>query len=300
VRPYQSAGRALGLARQAIALDSTLPEAFVARGYIANLALAPPAVIRPDFERAMALRPTSTDLSTWNALLLQREGHTAAALAEARRAITVDPLSPARRIGYALAALSARRYDEALREARQAAALEPELRRPRQIEAVALLLQGQAAACAELEFWPFEGIRAACLRAAGRGPLAAVLIDSLERTVRRPAGSGGGGGEGSGGGGGGGGGAFSDLLPAQELAYFYAWIGDADSALRYLALAFERSPAGVDPRLVESGLFDPVLGVPAFTGQLTRLRDAAWPEVQRHARGPETLAQLASARDRRS
>ncbi|MGH7560798.1 MAG: protein kinase domain-containing protein [Gemmatimonadales bacterium] len=262
---WDAAARALALAERALALDSSLSEAYVARGYLAYLVLAPPSVIRPDFERAMALRPTSSDLSTWNALLLQREGHAAAALAEARKAIDADPLSPARRIGLALAAIAMRRYDDAVREARKALELQPTLDRPRQVEAVALLLLGRAEECVRLDQGPHRGIRALCLRVVGRDADAQALVGELELAARA------GGTEGE---------PFSEVVPAQELAYYFAGAGDPGRALRWLRAAYERSPAGVDTRLVESGLFDSVLSAPGFASELARLRDASWPRIR--------------------
>ena len=200
---WNEAARALALAERAIALDSALPEGYVARGYLGYIVLAPPSVIRPDFEKAIALRPASGDLSTWNALLLQREGHGTAGLAEARKAIDADPLSPARRMGYALAALAVRRYEEAVAEARRAIVLQPGLHRSVQVEGVALLLLGRSAECAALQYGPHLGIRALCLRAAGRADEAAVLVGALEARARGDAGRGD---------------PYSDVVTAQELA----------------------------------------------------------------------------------
>jgi hypothetical protein len=72
---------------------------------------------------------------------------------------------------------------------------------------------------------------------------------------------------------------YSDVLPAQELATYYAWLGNAAESLKYLRLAFSRSPVGVDQRIVQSGVFDRVRQTSGFSEELARLQDAAWPRV---------------------
>ena len=68
-------------------------------------------------------------------------------------------------------------------------------------------------------------------------------------------------------------------MPVQELATYYAWTGDAKECLRYLRLAFDRSPVGIDQRIVQSGIYDRVRAAPGFQQELQRLQDAVWPKV---------------------
>ena len=83
---------------------------------------------------------------------------------------------------------------------------------------------------------------------------------------------------------------YSEGLPAQELAIYYAWTADAALALRYLQMALERSPVGVDQRIVQSGIFDRVRAAPEFTRQLEALQDAAWPRVLEQRRRLDAAA----------
>lgn len=72
---------------------------------------------------------------------------------------------------------------------------------------------------------------------------------------------------------------YSDVVPAQELATWYAWTGRPEECLRFLRLAFARSPVGIDLRIVQSGVYDPVRTAPGFATELQRLQDAVWPKV---------------------
>jgi TolB-like protein len=266
---YPTAARALALAGRAIALDPKRGEPVGFRAYIEYLTFAPLEMVRADFDRAVELRSTEADVAGWRALVLLRAGKTELSLAEARRALDLDPISSARHLTLALAALGAGRYDLSRVEAKRAEETEPELRRPRQVEALALLLQGQAGLCAGMDLWPYLGAKAMCLHSAGREREALAVVDSLRHALA---------------GTGDVGAFYSDVVPAQELACYYAWTGNAAETLRYLRLAFTRSPVGVDQRIVQSGIFDKVRAAPGFSDELRRIQDAVWPRVQEQLR----------------
>jgi len=261
---YPTAARAVTLAERAMELDPTRAEPVAFRAYIEYLAFAPAATVRADFERAISLRPAEADVAGWHALMLLREGKHDLSLEESRRALELDPLSSARHLSYALAALGARRYPVAGLEAKRATEIEPTLRRSRQVEALAMLLQDRGAECARMDLAPYAGVKAMCLRAAGRERESRAVVDSLRAVAALE-------GESDA--------VYSDLLPAQELATYYAWTGNAAESLKYLRLAFSRSPVGVDQRIVQSGVFDPVREAPGFSGELARMQDAVWPRV---------------------
>jgi hypothetical protein len=75
---------------------------------------------------------------------------------------------------------------------------------------------------------------------------------------------------------------FTDMVPAQELAIYYAWLGDATATLKFVRLTFERSPVGIDQRVVQSGVFDKVRKAPGFESELRALEAATWPRVLEH------------------
>ncbi|HJR34981.1 MAG TPA: hypothetical protein VJ817_08550, partial [Gemmatimonadales bacterium] len=101
-------------------------------------------------------------------------------------------------------------------------------------------------------------------RASGREKEASVLTDSLRReaTALGDAGS-----------------VYSDVVLAQELAIYYAWLGNADETLSFVRLAFESSPVGIDQRIVQSRVFDKVRKTAGFQSELRRLQDETWPRV---------------------
>jgi len=220
--------------------------------------------VRADFDRAIAVRPFEADVAGWHALMLLREGQIERSLQESERALELDPLSSARHLSLALAALGARRNDLAALAARRALETEPSLRRPRQVEALAFLLMGKSEQCAAMDLWPYLGVKAMCLRGAGRNAEANALVDSLRRAAEAldDAGQ-----------------VYSDVVPAQELATYYAWLGQAEETLKFVRLAFTRSPVGIDQRIVQSGLFDKVRRTPGFESELLRLQNQAWPKV---------------------
>ena len=132
---YELYGRGLAMANRAIRLDADAAEAYAARGYLGTKAFEPSQAVAADFRRALELTPNSADAHGWYAHFLTREEQHEESLAEATTVIEIDPLAPGRRVGFALDAIAARRYDLVVREAQRALALEPTLAVPRFIEA---------------------------------------------------------------------------------------------------------------------------------------------------------------------
>jgi serine/threonine-protein kinase len=265
VPAYATAARALSLAERAQKLEPERGEPAGFLAYIEYLTLAPIAQVRGDFERAIRLRAAEADVAGWHALMLLREGKVEESLAQAQRALDLDPMSSARHLNLALPALAVGRYPLALLEARRAADLEPDLRRPRQVQGLALLLMGRAGECATMDLYPYLGVQAACFQASGRAREAKRLVDSLIRVVQSDAASDA---------------VYSEVIPAQELATWFAWRGEVPQALEYVRRAFSVSPAGVDPRVLQSAVFEPVRKDPSFTEELRRLEAGVWPRVQ--------------------
>ena len=266
---YPTAARALSLAERATRLDPGKGEPVGFLAYIEYLTLAPTEMVRADFERAIGMRAAEADVAGWHALLLLREGKTEESLAQAQRALDLDPMSSARHLNLALPALAVGRHSLALLEARRAGELEPELRRPRQIEGLALLLLGRVEECAALDLYPYLGVRAACLHAAGRRSEARLLVDSLHRMVASETG---------------GDAVYAEVIPVQELATWYAIRGDVERTLEFVQRAFAASPAGIDPRVLQSGVFESMRRDPGFQAELERLTQGVWPRVleQKH------------------
>jgi len=264
VDAYSSAGLALNAAGQAVRLDPELAEAYAARGYISSVALAPAQMVLEDFTRALEIQPNAPNVPAWYANLLVREGYFDQALAEARRAVELDPLSPARRTGLAYEALRARDYGLAIKEARTARTLGKEVILPRAIQALALLLSGRAEECLDLDLGPHAGIRAMCLHDLGRVDQAEAITDSLRVAVQageqaHPD--------------------FTNVIPAGDLAAYLAWTGSPDRALPWVHRAYALSPSGIDARVLESGVFGQLLANGQMRREVAEIRDRIWTRV---------------------
>jgi TolB-like protein len=263
---YSAAGLALSAAGEAVRLGPDLAEAYAARGYISSVALAPAQMVLEDFTRALELQPNAPNVPAWYANLLVREGYFEEALAEAQRAVQLDPLSPARRTGLAFEALRARDYGLAIDQARTARSYGEEVILPRAIQALALLLSGRAEECLEVDLGPHAGIRAMCLHDLGRVDQAEAITDSLRVTVQageqaHPD--------------------FTNVIPAGDLAAYLAWTGSPERALTWVHRAYSLSPSGIDSRVLESGVFERLLANGQMRREVTEIRDRIWTRVQR-------------------
>jgi hypothetical protein len=147
-------------------------------------------------------------------------------------------------------ALGARQYDLALEEARRARAFDPSDQIAEMLQGNALLLKGDAAACAELPLKQWLGTKAICLHEVGRTAEAQVLADSLAGLLNR--------------------GEYAIVPQFAALAGYRAWLGDAAGSLAWL-----QKGADVSPMLhywhLESGLFDRVRRDTAFVAGIPRL-----------------------------
>jgi TolB-like protein len=263
---FASAGLALAAANEAVRLDPNLAEAFAARGYISSVALAPAQMVLEDFQHALDLQPNAPNVPAWYANLLVREGYYDQALEYASRAVDLDPLSPARRTGLAYEALRAREYELAIDEARYARRMSSEVMLPRSIQALALLLSGRADECLELDLGPHAGLRAICLHDLGLIEQAEAITDSLRAALRageqvHPE--------------------FTNVIPAGDLAAYLAWTGSPGRAMHWIYRAYSMSPSGVDPRVLNSGVFENVLTNGSMRREVSGIQERIWARVQR-------------------
>ncbi len=265
---YRAAGLALGLASRAIELEPGDASGYSARGYIATRSYAPPEEVAPDCERAIELAPGAPEGLSWCARVLYQTGQVDAGFIAAEKAIEIDPKNAGRRLALAYEALALGRYDRAIEEARAARAIQPELMLPRAIEARALLLSGAPDDCIRMDLGPHEGIRAMCLHALGQRDQAAAIVDSIAVDLSFPALDDT---------------LYSAVLRAEDLSTYYAWTGDAELALAWLEYAFERSPSGVEARVLESALFARVAEDQVFREAIDTMRASVWARVKRES-----------------
>jgi serine/threonine-protein kinase len=259
VRPAGDTATTAGLrnAARAIALDSTLADAYIAQGY--------GLIGRWDwnrsemsFRRALALEPASPEAHHWHADLLYARGDIPDALNELRRAQQLDPTSSIIVAETANDLYSERRYTEAVAAGDRASAMDPTLGFAYLNYAPAFILMGRPDTALALlareqqldggEPMPQEAaLRVAALARAGRSGEARREAAVIESAVGR------------------GGSAYAAALARNA-------VGDRDAALRWLTRSIdarERDPAmnGVscDP------MFDSLKSDPRFTALMQRM-----------------------------
>ena len=134
----------LGLvsAERAIALDSSLAEAHLARGRAMHDLLRFTDA-RAEYARALVLDPHNTSALQWLAEIDYNFGHVDAGIAAERHVQALDPLSPLAGWLVARQLLGLGRVSEGLAEARRVRDLDPSLSRTHVVYGTALVLSGQ-------------------------------------------------------------------------------------------------------------------------------------------------------------
>lgn len=267
---YELAARALAAADSAIAVDPDVANGYSARGYARALLGMEIDGAAADFARAEELAPNAPNGPSWSARILARQGRIDDAFAEAGRARDLDPLQAGRRTALASLGFQLGRYDVTIEESREAYRLEPRLLLAKAFEARALALTGRGGACARLELGVYELVHTLCLVDAGAAAEAAGRAEEAARRLET--------------------GNFEpgEYLPevvAQDLASYYGFTGNALEAARWLRFAFDRSPAGVDERILGSALFAPVTDDPGFAAAVSEVQAAAIERVLRTRAG---------------
>jgi serine/threonine-protein kinase len=250
VNPYVAVARALALADHAVELDSGLADAYLARSDALLISLAPHDLVLRTLREARRLMPGSVGVYLSVAHALEHMGRWDAALQQAQRALALDPLSTGVRHSTIAIALGARQYDVALEEARRARAFDQGDQIAEMLQGNALLLKGDAAACAELPLKQWLATKAVCLYEVGRTAEAQVLADSLAGLLNR--------------------GEYAIVPQFAALAGYRAWLGDAAGSLAWLQKAADISPM-LHYWHLESGLFDRVRRDTAFVAGISRL-----------------------------
>ena len=250
VNPYVAIARALALADRAVELDPALADAHLTRSDALLISLAPQEEVLRTLREARRLMPGSVAVSMSVAHALEHMGRWDAALQQAQRALALDPLSTGVRHSAIAIALGARQYDLALEEARRARAFDPKDQIAEMLQGIALVLKGDAAACAELGLGPWLGTKAICLHEVGRGDEAQALADSLAALVSR--------------------GQYAIVPQFAALAAYRAWLGDAAGSVAWLQKAADISPM-VHYWHLESGLFDRVRRDTTFVAGISRI-----------------------------
>jgi TolB-like protein len=265
---YSIAARSLAMAEKSLDLDPNLAAGYAARGYLGALIGRPAAAVAADFERATNLQPNAASIPSWRTRSLAELGKFDEAFSEAGRAVDLDPLAPGRHTALAELSLQLGHYDEAIAAARMATTLEPRQIRSRAVEARAMLLSDRADECASLSLGPHRVLRGTCLGAMGREEdgraIVADVLSDLRSKSMTQAGDG-----------------YSLVITYEDLAIDFAWRGNAKKALEWAALAYGKSPVGLEIRVLESELFDAVRDDPVFAQTIDEIRSGLYDRVQR-------------------
>jgi eukaryotic-like serine/threonine-protein kinase len=117
--------RATAAARQALGLDKNLAEAYPAIALVKIYSQWDWDGAESDFKRAIQLKPSYATAHHWYSILLRDRGRFQESIAEARRAVELDPLSLIVNANLGDVYFFARRYDEAIRQHRAGRDLDP-------------------------------------------------------------------------------------------------------------------------------------------------------------------------------
>jgi TolB-like protein/Tfp pilus assembly protein PilF len=117
VPPRQAMPKAKAAAVKALEIDDHLAEAHVSLGYVSFTYDGDWSAAGKHFEQALALNPIYSGAHTFYAFYLNSLGRSEEALAVAKRALDLDPASPAVSHSLAVQLYLARRFDEAIEQA---------------------------------------------------------------------------------------------------------------------------------------------------------------------------------------
>jgi eukaryotic-like serine/threonine-protein kinase len=254
--PTEALPQAVKAAERAIALDDGLAEAHMALGYARLFLLGFPAA-EVSFKRAIAINPSDATTRFWYAAALSSEARFDAAIDQAQQGAAVDPVSPIARAGVAWMHHLARRFDREIEAARAALDLDSNFMLGRVRLSSGLLHQGRYdEALVEMEkareLARTPDLVAAVGYAHGRAGHRREALAALTELNGLIA-------------------SRARYVSPYALALVHTGLGNRDDAFRYLEQAIDaRHPAAaflaVEPDL------DPLRSDPRFAALLTRAR----------------------------
>ncbi|MDB4877003.1 MAG: hypothetical protein JWM41_3449 [Gemmatimonadetes bacterium] len=239
---------ALGAINRAVALDSTLPEAFASRATLLQASWRWQDAER-DYQHALKLDPNSAPAHQWYGELLAIEGRMTDAQAQLKRATSLDPLSAIVSGSYAVALVTAGSTDAALAAGRRAVELDSTLVVTRFMLGTVYLQAGrfpdavrELEAATRLDSTSVQalGLLGYAYAKSGNTKRAADVARSLEAGVGRTSGA------------------------ASAAARVYLGLGDNAKALTLLERAAADHDSFYSSESMMENFFDPVRGDPRF------------------------------------
>jgi tetratricopeptide (TPR) repeat protein len=245
-------------------LDSSLAEAWAARGYITLFASGPPTDAERDLLRAIRLRPSYAEAHGWLAQVYAYpdQGREGEAMAPITRSVELDPGNVGLRMGYSGVAFGARDFALAYETTRALRVLRPDFRYSVLFEGISLAKLGRWQECLRIP-GVLKGTEALCLYAGGRNSQAASLVATMVEDWER---------------------GVADIYQMVNLIYYFGQAGQVVELKQWLSRAYERSPVWAG--LSFGGMLDPAIGVEGsdVRAYLEGLRQTAWARVLRESR----------------
>ncbi len=241
-------------AKKALELDESVAEAHTSLGIVHMTYEWDWRAAEKELDRAVELKPGDADARYWRGRRLVLTGQFEEGLAEVRRSVDLDPMSSSRNIFLGWNLSLARRGPEAVALLTAACDAEPSNYLPLIFLALALELTGDhagavAAAEKSLQIYPNNDSFAQVAHiygTAGRRSDALRLINLLRESR------------------------LKTFVPAGNIAYAFAGLGEADSTFHWLDLAIEDRSEILTLLKVDAG-FDPVRADPRFADVLRRV-----------------------------
>ena len=244
----ESRTKALAAANKALELDDSLAEAHTSRAAIYLFRDRDRESAEREFRRALELNPGYPTARQWFSILLSETGRDAEAVAQAREAVALDPLSGTMRQTLGLVHYYGRRYKESADASRRALELAPQLPLARVTLVKALFQQGafaEAVKAGEAAPQPWNHDLQAMIGLSHLRAGDTARADAMLKTLKSQA-----------------------PLPAMSLGLWYAAVGDRDQAMAMLSRGARPgvvpSSVGVDP------LFDSLRTDERFSTLLSR------------------------------
>jgi tetratricopeptide (TPR) repeat protein len=192
--PFDEArSKARAAAQRALALDDSLAEAHTSMASVLEFEQWDWAGAEREYQRAIDLAPSYATAHHWYANNLSYRGRHEEAIAQARRAVAVDPLSPILHVALAHAHLLAGRYDEASSQRAKALEIEPASANAHLFQGMAYMRQARyeealvemTTADRLLESWVWKSFLADLYMRMGRPEDARGIVKLFERRPPR-------------------------------------------------------------------------------------------------------------------
>jgi len=256
IPPKEVLPKAKAAAVKALEIDETLPEAHTALALARLLFELDWSAAESGLKRAIELNPSYPVAHQWYALLLSSLGRHDEAIAEAKRAHELDPLSLQSDAQVGLHYYFARQYDHAIQRLHQTLELDPNFPPAHYWLGIAYLEKGASQEALEAlqtavrlsgSSGLFEPDLARAYGLTGKRDAARRILGELQELSRKK------------------------YVPADSIAIIYIGLGDKNRALEWLEKAREESCAGSILLLKVAPWLDPLRSDPRFQDLLRRM-----------------------------